>query len=192
MLAFLIRRAPSTYTSRSPNGILLEYQQLHLNYYWELLVMFSSDQFQTPVEAVLFFFFFFFFFFLLHFFAGSLRDCCCCCCNGFAPPSLTTTGTQITISCSTMKTSPPFFLRNLCHQKSTTVMECLMAFYFQQMQSSKQFPTSEFYGGILASAKRSSWERGGNLYHSLWCIHTWCNKSMLNENLGGILGGTQC
>jgi hypothetical protein len=33
MLAFLIRRAPSTYTSRSPNGILLECQQLHLNYH---------------------------------------------------------------------------------------------------------------------------------------------------------------
>jgi hypothetical protein len=57
-----------------------------------------------------------------------------------------------------------FFLAILCRQKSTTDLDCLLAFYLQQMRSHKQFPTSEFYGGILASTKRSSWERGANLY----------------------------
>jgi hypothetical protein len=44
-------------------------------------------------------------------------------------------------------------------------------------------------GDLRLNTSSSSWHP---LSYLKWCIHTWLDvKSVLNENLGGILGGTQ-
>jgi hypothetical protein len=91
---------------------------------------------------------------------------------------------QIIIPCSTMKTSPPFsFGFFVIRSQQKPYLSAWWLSISSKCNRVNNSPTSEFYGGILATAKRSSWERGANLLPSQWCIHTWYNKSVLNGKI---------